>query len=82
LVYGYSPERILQFVSVTMGSSTKEADIIVYKDDQKESPHILIECKKQEVSELEFKQAIDQAFSYAVAEGAKYIKFYFGSKKT
>ncbi len=73
LVYGYSPERILQFVSVTMGSSTKEADIIVYNDDQKESPHILVECKKQEVSELEFKQAIDQAFSYAVAEGAKYV---------
>ncbi|MCX5980487.1 MAG: N-6 DNA methylase [Nostocales cyanobacterium LacPavin_0920_SED1_MAG_38_18] len=73
LVYGYSPERILQFVSVTMGSSTKESDIIVYNDDQKQSPHILVECKKQEVSELEFKQAIDQAFSYAIAEGAKYV---------
>jgi type I restriction enzyme M protein len=32
-----------------------------------------LNVKKQEVSELEFKQAIDQAFSYAVAEGAKYV---------
>lgn len=32
LVYGYPAERIQQFVSVTMGSSIKEADIIVYND--------------------------------------------------
>lgn len=73
LIYGYSPDKILQFVPVTMGSTTKEADIIVYNDDKKESPHILVECKKQDVSELEFKQAIEQGFSYAVAEGAKYV---------
>lgn len=37
-----------------MGASTKEADIIVYNDDDKKSPHIVVECKKQGVSELEF----------------------------
>src|SRR6185437_3727782 len=30
------------------------------------------ECKHPDVSELEFRRAVDQAFSYAVAEGAKY----------
>ena len=30
LVYGYDPERIEQFVSVKIGSDTREADIIVY----------------------------------------------------
>lgn len=73
LVYGYDTKRIRQFVSVTMGSDVKEADIIVYNDAQCLSPHIVIECKKQEVSELEFAQAVEQAFSYAVAEGAKYV---------
>ena len=71
-VYGYSPERIRQFVPVTIGSSTYEADIIVYNDDKHHSPHIVVECKKPDVSELEFKQAIEQAFSYAVTEGGKY----------
>ena len=32
-----------------------------------------MECKKEDVSELEFKQAVEQAFSYAVAEGARYV---------
>ena len=73
LVYGYDQKRIRLFVSVTMGSSVKEADIIVYNDDQHKSPHIVIECKKQEVSELEFAQAVEQTFSYAVPEGAKYV---------
>lgn len=73
LMYGYDPERIVQFVKITMGATTKEADIVVYNDDKLLSPHIVVECKKQEVSELEFSQAIEQGFSYAVAEGAKYV---------
>jgi type I restriction enzyme M protein len=54
LTYGYNPKRLRLFVPVTMGSSVKEADIIVYNDDACLSPHIVVECKKQEVSELEF----------------------------
>jgi type I restriction enzyme M protein len=67
LHYGYKPERIKQFVPVKMGADTKEADIIVYDDDECTEPHILVECKKQEVSEQEFLQAIEQAYSYAYA---------------
>jgi len=67
LTYGYSPERIIQFKSVTMGSSVKEVDIIVYNDDECTQPHIVVECKKEEVSELEFEQAIKQGASYAYA---------------
>lgn len=76
LIYGYSPEKILQFVPVTIGSTTKEADIIVYNDNNHHSAHIVVECKKQEVSELEFKQAIDQAFSYA-ATGTVRAKYFW-----
>lgn len=55
-----------------MGSETKEADIIVYSDTALMSPHIIVECKKTDISELEYQRAIDQCFSYAVAEGASY----------
>ena len=73
LVYGYPVKRIRQFVQVRMGVETKEADIIVYDDDQLKSPLIIGECKKQDISELEFVRAAEQAVSYAVAEGAKYV---------
>jgi type I restriction enzyme M protein len=73
LDYKYPPQRIRQFVSVQMGSETKEADIIVFDDDLCLSPLIVVECKKQDVTELEFQRASDQCFSYAVAEGAKYV---------
>lgn len=73
--YNYPVNRIKQFVSVTMGREVKEADIIVYKDDMCLEPYILVECKKQEVSEAEFQQAINQAFGYAYATAGelKYV---------
>ena len=67
LDYNYPVERIKQFVPVTMGRETKEADIVVFEDDMCLSPHILVECKRQEVSEAEYQQAIEQAYSYAFA---------------
>ncbi|WP_395061123.1 restriction endonuclease subunit M [Flavobacterium sp.] len=73
LVYGYSERRIKQFVSVQMGSETKEADIIVYNDDDCHGTHILVECKKEDLTDQQFNIAVDQAYSYAVAEGAKYV---------
>lgn len=73
LDYKYPPKRIRQYVPVQMGSETKEADIIVYADDAFKVPLVIVECKKETVSELEFIRAADQAVSYAVAEGARYI---------
>ena len=67
LVYNYPVHRIKLFEKVTMGSSKKEADIIVYEDDLCFNPSIIVECKKQDVSEAEFLQAIEQAASYAYA---------------
>ena len=67
LDYNYPENRIKQFVPVTMGREVKEADIVVYEDDMCMSPHILVECKRQEVSEAEYQQAVEQAYSYAFA---------------
>lgn len=71
--YGYPPERVKVCTPVKMGSATKEADIIIYNDDDCNSPYIIVECKKKGVSENVFTEAIDQGFSYASATLAKYI---------
>ena len=67
LDYNYPETQIRQFEPVTMGSEIKEADIVVFEDGLCVKPLILVECKKQEVSEAEFQQAINQAYSYAFA---------------
>jgi hypothetical protein len=73
LIYKYPAKRIRQFVPVQMGSETKEADIIVYADDELKAPLIIGECKKPDVSEAEFVTATNQAVSYANPEGAKFV---------
>jgi len=73
LIYGYPVERIKQFVPVQMGSETKEADIIIYNDNACEETYILVECKKEDLSDQQFNIAVDQAYSYAIAEGAKFV---------
>jgi type I restriction enzyme M protein len=73
--YGYSRKQIRLEVPITMGSETKRADIVVYNDDACTKPHIVVECKRPEVSEMEFDQAINQGFSYAqaLAGTVKYV---------
>lgn len=75
LDYHYPVNRIRQYVPVTMGRDIKEADIVVYADEMRLIPYILVECKRQEVSEAEYQQAIEQAYSYAFAlpSDVKYV---------
>lgn len=73
IVYGYPVERVKNYVPVQMGVETKEADIIVYEDDDCEKTHIVVECKKEEITDQEFNKAVDQAYGYAVAEGACFV---------
>ena len=65
--YGYPKENISMFQTVKMASSSKEADIVVYHDVEHTKPHIVVECKHEDVSDQEFNQAIEQAASYAYA---------------
>lgn len=74
----YPVENIEQFRVVTMGSDKREADIIVHEDGNWNSPKIVVECKQQQVSQQEFNQAVNQAFSYANALSGtvKYLWIY------
>ncbi len=82
LSYGYPEENIQQFVPITMGSDKKEADIIVYDSPEHIKPILIVECKKEDISEQEFQQAVNQGRSYAHALGGdiKYIWITSGLK--
>lgn len=73
IIYDYPVNRIKIYSSVQIGSQTTEADIIVYSDNECESTFIVVECKKEEVTDQEFNTAVNQAYSYAIAEGGKFV---------
>lgn len=75
LWYKYPAENIGLYVPVTDGSTKKQADIFVYNDSAHRAPLIVVECKREDVSEQEFAQATNQAFSYAhlTAGTVKYV---------
>ncbi len=73
LQFGYPKERIKLFEPVKYGSNKGEADIIVYNDDMLLSPYIVVECKKTDIREAAFKEAVNQGFTYAVTLNAKYV---------
>ena len=60
--YQYPENRIDLEVTVPRRTPSDRADIVIFQDDAKTNPYIVIECKKDDVSELEFEQAIEQAF--------------------
>ena len=65
--YGYKEDEINLEASVQFGTEvgTKAADIIVYTDNTKETPKIIVECKKPKR-----KDGIEQLKSYMNAKGA------------
>lgn len=65
--YGYKADEIELEKSVQFGTEvgTKAADIIVYTDAAKETPKIIVECKKPKR-----KDGIEQLKSYMNAKGA------------
>ena len=60
--YQYPENQIDLEVTVPRRTPSDYADVVIYQDDAKTEPYIVIECKKDGTSELEFEQAIEQAF--------------------
>lgn len=70
--YQYPKERIDLEVIVPRREPTDKADIVIYEDEEKKKPYIVVECKKDGISPAEIKQAIEQAFGNANSLRAKY----------
>jgi len=82
--YKYDPKRIQFEVTVPKRTPHDRADIVVFKDDECKAPYIVVECKKADISEAEFEQAVEQAFGNAhglnapfavVVAGVRYRRF-------
>ena len=78
--YDYPPEKLRVCEKVKIGSSTREADIVVYRDRDAKDPFIIVECKKEKVSKKVFEGAVDQGFSYAAVTNAEFVWATSGDK--
>lgn len=61
-LYQYPETRIDLEVAVPRRTPSDFADIVIFHDDAKKNPCVVVECKKDKISEAEFSQAIEQAF--------------------
>lgn len=82
LDYDYPTEKIDIEVSVPRRKSEDWADIVVYEDEECKEPYIVVECKKDGISDMEFKQAIEQAFGNANSLRANYAVVVAGITRT
>lgn len=73
LEYGYSPEQIDIEVAVEHRIPNIYADIVVYADKSMKKPLILVECKREEASQGELDQGVEQGFGYANSIDADFV---------
>lgn len=71
--YGYNPEQIDIEVSVEHRVPTIFSDIVVYADKSLKKPVIVVECKREEASQGELDQAVEQGFGYANSMDADFV---------
>ena len=81
--YDYPANRIKVEVSVPDRIPTDRADIVVFEDDECKRPYIVVECKKDGVTDAEFLQAIEQGVGNAtwVKLRAKYVAIVAGKTR-
>lgn len=72
-VYGYAPENIDFEVRVPRRTPNDLADIVIYTDDKLTAAYIVVECKKEIVTDAEYKQAIEQGFGNANSLRAAFL---------
>jgi len=80
-LFQYSENRIDVEVRVPRRTPSDLADIVVFQDDEKKNPFIVIECKKEEISEAEFAQATEQAFGNCNSLGGHYAVVIAGNTR-
>lgn len=80
--YQYPQNRIVFEYTVPRRTPEDRADIIVFRDDDLKEPFIVVECKKDGISDAQFKQAIEQVFGNANSIRAKYATVIAGTTRT
>ncbi len=70
--YEYSPERLRFEVRVPRRTPNDLADLVIYADAALKSPWFVFECKRADISDAEFTQAIEQACGNRASLGTTY----------
>ncbi len=73
--YNYSPQRVDTEVSVPGRTPTNRADAVVFRDDRRRDPYIVVETASPDISESGRAQKAEQLFGYANALGAEYAVY-------
>jgi len=84
LVLDYQYNQGLIDIEVKVERASKHddrADIVVYKEQTKTTPYLVVETKKEGISDEEFNDAIEQAFGNANSKGAEYLIVVAGNTK-
>lgn len=81
LKYNYPISQIAFEVTVPRRTPNDWADIVVYEDEAMKKPYLVVECKKDGVTEAEFDQAIEQAFGNANSLKSKLAIVIAGNRK-
>ena len=79
--YQYPEDRIDLEVSVPGRTPHVFADVVVFRDNDKKDPFIVVEYKRDEISEAEFSQAIHQAFGNCNALRGHYAAVIAGNTR-
>ena len=82
LDYNYPTKRIDFEVTIPRRTPEDRADIVVYEDDELKKPYLVVECKKDGITDAEFKQAIEQVFGNANSLRAKFATVIAGTTRT
>lgn len=81
LDYQYPKEKIDFEVIIPKRTPGDFADIVIYEDDELKNPYIVVECKRDGISDSEFKQAIEQLFGNSNSIRSKYAILIAGITK-
>lgn len=65
LDYGYPADCIAIEYTVPHRVPNIHSDIVVFKESAKTTPYIVVECKREDASQGELDQAVEQGFGYA-----------------
>jgi type I restriction enzyme M protein len=70
--YNYPKNRIELEVEMPDRTPERYADIVIFEDNERRKPYIVVECKKDGISDAEFEQATKQAIANARVLNAPY----------
>ena len=63
--YNYPPDKIEFEIGMPDRTPDRYADIVIFTNDKQRKPYIIIECKKDGITDAEFEQATKQAIANA-----------------